>query len=516
MEYLTYLLFLLLGLIIGIIIVLLINAIKIKNNENKATIIIEKAKKEAEIIKRDALMETKEKVYELEKKADLEIAEKKIEIKSSIERLSIREENLERRDELLQKRELMIEEKEQKNLIAQNINQEEKEKLQLLLKEENKKLEEISRISSEEAKNILFNKVKEECNLEFANYVKEQEKAARLDANEKGKYILVSSMQKYSTDVACEETVTTVDIPNEEMKGRLIGREGRNIRTIEAITGVDLIIDDTPGAVVLSCFDPLRREIAKITLETMVKDGRIFPSRIEELYDKVTSDINEKIKSVGKEALMELGIPMFEEDLISIIGRLKYRSSYGQNALKHSIEVAYLSGNIAAELGEDVTLARRAGLLHDIGKAINTEIGGSHVEIGKEIAKKYKEEDIVINSIASHHGDEEATSVISSIVAIADTLSAARPGARRDSSETYFKRLEQLEAIANDFQGVEKTFAVQAGRELRVIVKPEIVDDLTSFKIAREIKARIESEMNYPGTIKIVVIRETRNEQTAK
>ena len=361
-----------------------------------------------------------------------------------------------------------------------------------------------------------MSKVKEAMSLEIAAYIKESENEAKLEVDKKAKDLLVSSMQKFASDVANEQTITTVTLPNDDLKGRIIGREGRNIRTLEAITGVDLIIDDTPEAVVLSSFDPLRREIARVTLETLLKDGRIHPTRIEELYDKVSKDMKAKIIEYGNNALFELGITKVDPELIEIIGKLHFRTSYGQNALQHSIEVAHLSGVIAGELGENVTLAKRAGLLHDIGKAIDHEIEGSHVEIGVDIAKRYKEPDVVINAIASHHGDCEATSVISVIVAIADALSASRPGARNDSLENYIKRLEQLEAIGNNIEGVDKTFAVQAGRELRVVVKPEEIDDLTAHKIARDIKEKIEDTMQYPGTIKITVIRETRAQEEAK
>ena len=323
-------------------------------------------------------------------------------------------------------------------------------------------------------------------------------------------------MQRYSEDVATEQTVSTIDLPNDEMKGRLIGREGRNIRTIESVTGVDLIIDDTPEAIVISSFDPLRREIAKITIETLIKDGRIHPARIEEVYDRVCKDMNNKITDLGQKACYELGITKIDPELVNYIGKLHFRTSYGQNALKHSIEVGQLCGLMAAELGENVVLAKRAGLLHDIGKSIDFETEGSHVDIGLDIAKKYHESDIVLNAIASHHGGTKPTSVIAVLVQIADTLSAARPGARNDSLDNYIKRLEQLESIGNSFAGVEKTFAMQAGREVRVIVKPEEIDDATSYKIARDMKEKIEAEMQYPGTIKIVVIRESRAQEEAR
>ena len=351
---------------------------------------------------------------------------------------------------------------------------------------------------------------------EIVDYIKEQERNAKLEAHEKAKQIIVSSMERYAEDVANEQTVSTIDLPSDEMKGRLIGREGRNIRTIESVTGVDLIIDDTPEAIVISSFDPLRREIAKITIETLIRDGRIHPSRIEEVYDKVSRDINTKITEIGNQTIYDLGISKMDPELINLIGKLNYRTSYGQNALQHSKEVANLTGLMAAELGENVTLAKRAGLLHDIGKAIDFEVEGSHVEIGADLARKYHEDEVVINAILSHHGDREATNVISVLVEIADTLSAARPGARNDTMENYMKRLSQLEEIGNSFAGVEKTFAVQAGREIRVMVKPDEVDEAKSYKIARDIKDRIEAEMQYPGTIKINVIRETRAIEEAK
>ena len=377
-------------------------------------------------------------------------------------------------------------------------------------------LEQISGFSKEKAKEMVMSQVKENMSKEIAEFIRESENEAKLTADRTARELIVTSMQKYAADIAGEQTVTVVDLPNDEMKGRIIGREGRNIRTIEAITGVDLIIDDTPEAVVLSSFDPLRREIARVTLETLIKDGRIHPTRIEELYDKVCQDMKQQIIEYGQDATFELGLTKFDPELIEIIGKLHFRTSYGQNALQHSLEVAHLSGLLAGELGENTTLAKRAGLLHDIGKAIDHEVEGSHVDIGVDIAKKYHEDSIVINAIASHHGDTPATSVIASIVAIADALSASRPGARNDSLENYIKRLSQLEEVGNHIPGVEKSYAVQAGRELRVIVKPEEVDDLEAHKIAREVKEQIEANMKYPGTIKITVVRETRAQEEAK
>ena len=378
------------------------------------------------------------------------------------------------------------------------------------------KLEEISKLKRDKAHDLIMKKVEEDMSLEIADYIKEEEQKAKLNAHEVAKGIIVSAMQRYSADVTNEQTVSTIALPSDDMKGRLIGREGRNIKTIEAVTGVDLIIDDTPEAIVISSFDPLRREIAKITIETLIKDGRIHPTRIEEVYTKICNDINTKITDLGNSAIYDLSLGKVDAELINIIGRLNYRTSYGQNALQHSMEVAYLSGLMAAELGENVILARRAGLLHDIGKAIDYEVEGSHVELGVMLAKKYHEDEVVINAIASHHGDTEPKSIIAILVQIADTLSAARPGARNDSIENYVKRLEQLEAIGNSFEGVEKTYAMQAGREVRVIVKPEEIDDAKAKIIARNMKEKIEAEMQYPGTVKITVIRETRASEEAK
>ena len=470
----------------------------------------------AETIKKEKLLEAKEEEHKLKIEIDKEIKNKKAELGDLEEKLLIREGNIERRDQTLQNREQMLEEKENNIINKQKELQKEQVELEDIKQEQIKLLESIAGYSKNQAREMVLKKVEEMMNLEIAAYIKDREAEAKLEVDRKAKAMLTSSMQKYAGDVASEQTVTVVTLPNDEMKGRIIGREGRNIRTIEAVTGVDLIIDDTPEAIVLSSFDPLRREIARLTLEDLIKDGRIHPARIEEIYDKVTKDINAQILEYGESALFELGITKMDPELIEILGKLHFRTSFGQNALQHSIEVAHLAGILASEIGENVSLARRAGLLHDIGKSIDHEIEGSHVELGAQLAKKYKENEVVINAIESHHGDKEPTSIISELVAIADTLSASRPGARNDSSENYIKRLQELEGIAKSIDGVDKTFAVQAGRELRVIVQPEKIDDLGSYKVARDIKNRIEQELQYPGTIKVTVIRETRAIEEAK
>ena len=494
----------------------LVTKAKHSANKNNANKIIEDAKKEADKHKRDALLELKEESYKLKQQTDAEIKEKKKEILQSEDRLLQRENNLDKREEMLQKRDATIEEKEQNLLAKQKSLQEKEEKMDQLLKEEVTELERISKFTKEKAHDKLMEIVEREMALEITDYIKNEEAKAKIEASEKAKQLIVSSMERYADDVVGEQTVSTITLPSDDMKGRLIGREGRNIRTIESVTGVDLIIDDTPEAIVISSFDPLRREIARITIETLVKDGRIHPARIEEVYEKVSNDVNARILEIGNKTVNDLGLTKVDPEMIKLVGRLHFRTSYGQNALKHSIEVANLTGLLASEIGENITLAKRAGLFHDIGKAIDFEIEGSHVEIGSDMAKKYHESDVVIDAIESHHGDKEAKSVIAVLVSVADTLSAARPGARNDSLENYIKRLEQLEAIGNSYEGVDKTYAMQAGREIRVIVKPDEVDDTRSYKIARDMKEQIEKEMQYPGTIKITVIRETRVQEEAK
>jgi len=506
----------LIGIFVGCIIMVVYNYLKKIRTSKKVEDIISNARKEAEKIKRDNILEAKEESYRIKQDLDKEVKEKKQEMKEAEDRLLNRENNMDKRDSMLQNREQILEEKENNLLNKQKEIQKSQDEVEEIKKQQIDLLEKIAGYSKNQAKDLVMKKVEEMMSLEIASYIKEQEENAKLEVDKKAKDLLISSMQKYAADVSSEQTVTVVTLPNDDMKGRIIGREGRNIRTIESVTGVDLIIDDTPEAIVLSSFDPLRREIARVTIESLIKDGRIHPARIEELYDKVSKDMKTKILEYGESALFELGITKLDTELIELIGKLHFRTSFGQNVLTHSIEVAHLAGIMASELGENEALAKRAGLLHDIGKSIDHEVEGSHVELGEMLAKKYKENDIIINAIASHHGDTNPTSVISVLVAIADSLSASRPGARNDSLENYVQRLTELENIGNSIDGVDKTYAIQAGRELRVIVKPDKINDLESYKVARDIKNRIENELQYPGTIKVIVIRETRACEEAK
>ena len=515
-DVILSILFIVLGLFIGIILMIILNYIKNNLSNKKAESIIDKANKEADKIKRNGLLEAKEEAHKIKLETEKEIKEKKNEIKESEERLLLRESNIDKRDQTLQNREQLLEERENNLVNKQKEVLKEQDKVEEIKKQQVELLEKIAGYSKNEARDLVLKKVEEMMNLEISAYIKDREIEAKLEVDKKAKNMLVNVMQKYAGDVASDQTVTVVNLPNDDMKGRLIGREGRNIRSIEAVTGVDLIIDDTPEAIVLSSFDPYRREIARVTIEALIKDGRIHPGRIEELYDKSVKEMKLKLLEYGEEALFELGITKVDPELQELLGKLHFRTSFGQNALKHSIEVAHLAGIMAGELGENVALAKRAGLFHDIGKSIDHEVEGSHVDIGSSLAKKYKENDIVINAIESHHGDKEANNIISVLVSIADALSASRPGARNDSLENYVQRLQELESIGNEVPGVEKSYAMQAGRELRVIVKPEEVDDALSYKIARDIKNKIEDTLQYPGTIKVIVIRETRAQEEAK
>ena len=505
-----------LGLLVDLTIMVIINSLKETKASKKAEAILEKAQKDAEKIKRDNILEAKEESHKLKIETEKEIKARKVEIRELEERLNTRESNIDKRDQTLTNREQMIEDRENNLINKQREIQKEQDKVEEIKKQQVDLLEKIAGYSKNEARNFVMKKVEDMMNLEIAAYIKDRETEAKMEVDKKAKGMLVSAMQKYAGDVAGDQTVTVVNLPNDDMKGRLIGREGRNIRSIEAVTGVDLIIDDTPEAIVLSSFDPYRRESARVTIESLIKDGRIHPGRIEEIYDKTAKDMKSKVLEYGQSALFELGITKMEPELVELVGKLHFRTSYGQNALTHSIEVGHLAGIMAAELGENQLLAKRAGLLHDIGKAIDHEVEGSHVELGSNLANKYKENQVVINAIESHHGDKEATSVISVLVGIADALSASRPGARNDSLENYVQRLQELEKIGNEMEGVEKSYAMQAGRELRVIVKPDKIDDAASYKVARDIKNKIEEQLQYPGTIKVIVIRETRAQEEAK
>ena len=506
----------LIGLFVGIIFMMILNSLKVLSATKKANKLLEDAETQADKLKRDSILEAKEENHRLKNELNQEIKEKKSEIKESEERLLAREESIDRRDQILQSREQILDSKEQDLLDKQKDIQKEQVELENTKNEQIKLLEKIAGYTKEEAKDEIMKKIENMMDLEITSYIKDREAEAKLEVDKNAKNMLVTAMQRYAGDVAGEQTVTVVTLPNDEMKGRIIGREGRNIKTIEAVTGVDLIIDDTPEAIVLSSFDPYRREIARLTIEALIKDGRIHPSRIEEVYAKTAAEMKSKLMEYGNEALFELGLTKVAPELVEALGKLHFRTSYGQNVLKHCVEVGHLTGLLAAELGENVTLAKRAGLFHDIGKSIDHEAEGSHVELGLELVTKYGENEVVRNTVASHHGDCEPTSVIAVLATIADALSASRPGARNDSLENYIKRLTDLENIANEMDGVEKAYAVQAGRELRVIVKPEEIDDIQSHKLARDIKKGIEEKLQYPGTIKVVVIRETRVIEEAK
>ncbi|NOX20564.1 MAG: ribonuclease Y [Nitrospirae bacterium] len=515
--------YLLVGLLIGASISLVVFFLNKKASkqrdislEEERRRIIEDARTEADRIKREAQLEAKDLLYKARSEAEREHRDRRSELNRIERRLNNKEENLERKQEQLEKREADLIQREKALLVREKTLKEKEDQLQTVLDQQQKRLEEISGMSAEEARNELFKKIEEESRFEAAKLIKTIEDEARENAEKKAKEIISLAIQRYASEYVADTTVTAVPLPSDEMKGRIIGREGRNIRALEAATGVDLIVDDTPEMVTLSSFDPVRREIARISLERLIADGRIHPARIEEVVNKVRKEVEAAIKEEGEKAVFDLGLSGVHPDLIKLLGRLKYRTSYGQNVLQHSREVAYLAGIMAGELGVNVKLAKRAGLLHDIGKAVDHEVEGAHHEIGYEIARKYGEDERVLNAIACHHGDIDPNCVESALVAAADALSAARPGVRRESIENYIKRLQRLEEIASSFDGVEKCYTMQAGREIRIIVKPEDVSDDMSSLIAREIAKRVQSELTYPGQIKVMVIRETRFVDYAK
>ena len=482
---------------------------KIGSAEVKSREIIEEALKTAETKKREAMLEAKEEALRTKNELERETKERRAELQHYENRVLSKEENLDKKQNALEKREQTLQQKEE-SIAARS------REVDSLYDRGMEELERIAGLSVEQAKEFLLRSIEDDVKHDKARMIRDLESAAKEEADKKAKEYVVSAIQRCAADSVAESTVSVVQLPNDEMKGRIIGREGRNIRTLEQLTGVELIVDDTPEAVVLSGFDPVRREIAKVALEKLINDGRIHPARIEEMVEKAQREVDTRMREAGEAAVLEVGVHGIHPELVKLIGRMRYRTSYGQNALRHSIEVAELSGILAAEVGVDVRMAKRAGLLHDIGKAVDHEIEGSHVQLGVELCRKYKENQIVINTVESHHGDVEPESLIACIVQAADTISAARPGARRETIETYTNRLAQLEEITNSFEGVEKSFAVQAGREVRIMVVPEKVTDDDMVILAHNVAKRIEQEMQYPGQIRVNVIRESRVQGTAK
>ncbi len=497
------------GIVIDIYLKKKVSLTKIANAEEESRKLLEDASREAEAKKKEAILEAKEEIHKQRTDFEKESRDRRNEIQRLERRLIQREESLDKKSDMLEKREENINKKQQEI-------EEVEANVQKLYASQREELEKLSGLSTEEAKDLLLSKVEKEIKHESAVMIKDIETKAKEEADKKAREIITCAIQRCAADHVAETTVYVVALPNDEMKGRIIGREGRNIRTLETLTGVDLIIDDTPEAVILSGFDPIRREVARIALEKLIVDGRIHPARIEEMVEKAKKEVENNIREEGEQATFETGVHGLHIELIKLLGRLKYRTSYGQNVLKHSIEVSSLAGLMASELGMDPTMAKRAGLLHDIGKAVDHEVEGPHALIGAEAAKKYHESSIIVNAIGAHHGDVEYQSLEAVLVQAADAISAARPGARRETLEAYIKRLEKLEEIANTCEGVEKSYAIQAGREIRIMVKPEEIDDAGSIELARSIVKKIESELEYPGQIKVNVIRETRAIEYAK